>query len=197
MKNNISIITFLMAFVAAGTVQAQIKVNPKIGVNASAVDAKIQDITAEARYGWNAGIDLRMGEGAFFFKPGLHYYNFTANLFQDVTAPGDVPMKDETTIQSLKLPVNAGLRLTGEGGLLGVNVHGGVTPSYILGVKEGTSVPFVKDDLKPFTLGANLGLGIDVLFFTVEANYEMGLTPFFNGAEGKNNVFSVSAGIKF
>ena len=153
MKNKISIITFLMAFVVVGTVQAQIKVNPKVGFNASAVDAKVQNITAEARYGWNAGIDLRMGDGAVFFKPGLHYYNFTADLFQDVNQPGDVPMKDETTIQSLKLPVNAGIRLTGDGGLLGVNVHGGVTPSYILGVREGATVPFVKDDLKPFTLG--------------------------------------------
>lgn len=197
MKNNISILAFMIAMAVAGTMQAQTKINPKVGVNVSGVDAKIENITAEARYGWNAGFDLRMGEKAFFFKPGLHYYSFTANLFQDVNQPGDVPMKDETTIQSLKLPVNAGLRLTGEGGMMAVNVHGGVTPSYILGVREGIVVPFVKQDLKPFTLGANFGVGIDVLFFTVEANYEMGLTPFFNGSEGKNNIFTLSAGIKF
>ncbi len=197
MKNPIALLLFVVVVIWGSSVHAQTRLNPKVGFNASAIDAKLKDITAEARFGWNAGVDLRMGEGAFFFKPGLHYYNFTANLFQDVNQPGDIPLKDETTIQSLKLPVNAGLRITGEGGLLGVNVHGGVTPSYILGVRERSLVPFTKNDLKDFTLGANFGVGIDVLFFTVEANYELGLTPFFNAADGKNNMLTVSAGIKF
>jgi hypothetical protein len=197
MKNKIGFLFIAIAFLCSAQITAQVVINPKVGFNASAIDANFKDITAEARFGWNAGVDLRVGEGIFFFKPGLHYYNFTANLFKDVNAPGDIPLKDETTIQSLKLPVNAGLRITGEGGLIGVNVHGGVMPSYILGVRERSLVPFLREDLKDFTLGANLGLGIDILLFTVEANYEIGLTPFFESANGKNNMLTVTAGVKF
>lgn len=189
----------MIASAWSGALYAQVVVNPKVGFNASAVDANLKDIRADARYGWNAGVDFRIGEGLLFLKPGLHYYNFTANLFQDVNSPGDVPLKDETTIQSIKLPLNAGLRITGEGGLVGLHVHGGVTPSYILGVRERSIVPFTKDDLKDFTLGANFGVSADILFFTVDANYELGLSPFFNAASAKggNNVLTVSAGIRF
>lgn len=197
MKNKIGFLIIAIAFLCSAQITAQVVINPKVGFNASAIDANFGDITAEARFGWNAGVDLRVGEGILFFKPGLHYYNFTANLFKDVSAPGDIPLKDETTIQSLKLPVNLGLRITGEGGLIGINVHGGVMPSYILGVRERAVVPFLREDLKDFTVGANLGVGIDILLFTVEANYEIGLTPFFESADGKNNMLTVTAGVKF
>ncbi len=197
MKN--ALVFSVLATVLCCTVSAnaQTRFNPKVGFNASAIDTRLQDITAEARFGWNAGVDLRIGDGIFFFKPGLHYYNFTADLFQDVNQPGDVPIKDETTIQSLKLPINAGLRITGEGGLVGLNVFGGVTPSYVLGVRERAIVPFTRQDMKDFTMGANLGVGVDILLFTLEANYEIGLSPFFTASDGKNNVLTVSAGIKF
>ncbi len=197
MKNAVACFYFAVALLGATGVNAQIKFNPKAGFNASAIDAKFRNITAEARYGWNLGMDLRIGKSMLFFKPGMHYYNFTADLFRDVTQPGDIPMKDETTVQSLKAPINAGLRITGEGGIVGVNLHGGVTPSYILGVRERNVVPFTKDDVNSLTWGANLGVGIDILLFTVEANYEIGLSPFFNNANGKNNVLTVSAGVKF
>lgn len=197
MKNLISFCFLSVALLSSAALSAQVVFNPKVGFNVSAIDARLQDIRAEARYGWNAGVDLRVGDGLLFLRPGLHFYNFTANLFQDVNGPNDVPLKDETTIQSLKLPLNAGLRITGEGGLVGLHVHGGVTPSYILGVRERSTVPFVKDDLKDFTWGANFGLTADILLFTVDANYELGMTPFFDAATGKNNVLTLSVGMKF
>lgn len=186
-----------LALLFALPATAQIQLNPKAGLNFSGVDARLQDIRAEARVGWNAGLDFRMGQGAVHLQPGLHYYNFTARLMQEVSSPNDVELEDETTIQSLKLPVNLGLRLTGEGGLLNLHARGGITPTYILGVDEKPGFAFNKDDLNNFTWGANIGLGMDFLFLTVDANYEIGLTDFFANAEGGNNVFSLSLGLRF
>jgi hypothetical protein len=192
-------ITLALLFAALFTAPAlaQVRVNPKVGVNFSGVESKLNDITAEARVGWNAGLDLRVGEGVLFLQPGLHYYNFTAQLMKEVNSPQDVNLEEETTIQSLKAPVNIGWRLTGENGLLGIHLKGGVVPTYVLGVDEKENFAFDKDQLTNFTWGANAGVGVELLFLTLDANYEIGMTDFFANTEGANNVLTISLGMKF
>jgi hypothetical protein len=192
----LAVLTLLLAM-SAPLMAQQIKVNPKVGLNVSALDTKIQDIRAEARVGWNAGVDFRIGGGIFYLNPGVHYNNFTARLIKDVEFPDDIAFKDETTIQSVRLPLNLGLRLTGDNGLLGVHVKGGVTPAYVIGVSEKPEFSFDIDRLNRFTLGANVGAGVDVLIFTIDANYEIGLSDFFKDSDGRNNMLTLSVGLKF
>jgi len=187
----------IAALITSVAATAQTQINPKVGVNFSGVEAQLQDITAEARVGWNAGVDLRMGDKALYLQPGLHYYNFTARLVEGVEHPDDIAFSDETTIQALKAPLNIGLRLTGDNGLIGIQARGGVTPTYILGVDEKNGIDFNKEDLNSFTWGANVGVGVNFLFLTADLNYEVGLDDFFANAEGGNNVLSLSVGIKF
>lgn len=193
-----------IAFVNLSTLSAQVKFTPRVGVNASALDAKLSDINAEAkaRAGWNAGIDLRLGEGIIFLNPGVHYYSYTTRLIEDLDQPGTIDLSAENTIQSLRAPINLGLRLTGDNGILGLYVKGGVTPAYVLGMteKEKPVLPLFSyqlEDLNRFTWGGNAGIGIDFLFLTAELNYEIGLTDFFNNTEGRNNMLTFSAGLKF
>ncbi len=193
----IAVITLMCFLAFVVHTSAQVKVNPKVGVNMSAVDADIRDINAEARAGWNAGVDLRMGKGWLFLNPGVHYYSFTARLLKELNGPNEVALKDETTIQSVKLPVNLGINLTKPGGLLNIHAKGGVSPTYVMSVRERESFAFDKNALNSWTFGANVGAGIDILFLTVDLNYEIGLTDFFRDATGRNNVLTLSAGIKF
>lgn len=176
---------------------AQITVNPKVGVNVSGIDAKLEDFKAEARAGWNAGLDFRLGDGFLYLQPGAHYYSYTARLVQDLDNPNDVALKDETTIQNLKLPVNLGLRLLGNNDFFQLHARGGIVPTYTLGVKERSGFALDKESLKDWTFGANVGLGVDILFLTVDLNYEIGLTDYFQNVEGKNNVLTLTAGVKF
>ena len=193
-----------IAFVNLSTLSAQVKFTPRVGVNASALDAKLSDINAEAkaRAGWNAGIDLRLGEGIIFLNPGVHYYSYTTRLIEDLDQPGTIDLSAENTIQSLRAPINLGLRLTGDNGILGLYVKGGVTPAYVLGMTEKEKpvlslFTYQLEDLNRFTWGGNAGIGIDFLFLTAELNYEIGLTDFFNNTEGRNNMLTFSAGLKF
>ena len=197
MKQSIVVVALFMTFITV-QVNAQMTLNPKVGVNISALDAKIQDLTAEARVGWNAGVDVRFGDGMCFFYPGVHYHSMSARLFKDVEDTEGVSLKDETTIQSVRVPLNLGVRLTGEGGLLNIQAKGGVTPSYVLGVQEREgSINFSKDDLTNLTWSANVGVGVDIWFLTADLSYDVGLTNFFNDAEGKNNMVTLSVGVKF
>ncbi|MCB0579047.1 MAG: outer membrane beta-barrel protein, partial [Phaeodactylibacter sp.] len=77
------------------------------------------------------------------------------------------------------------------------HVKGGVVPTMVTGVTEKQDFSFNKDDLNTFTMGANVGAGIDFLVFTLDANYEIGLNDFFKDAEGRNNMLTVSLGLKF
>lgn len=202
MRSFILSVAIVLAFVFSGTLHAQVKVkvNPKVGLNVSALDVQIQDINADAqaRAGYQAGVDLRVGDGVVFFNPGLHYTAFTARLISNLDEqPGELNPSEETMIQSFRLPVNAGVKLTGKGGLIGLYLKGGVTPAYVFGVRERPSYNFDIDQLNRFTLGANVGLGFDLLFLTVDANYEIGLNDFFKNATGKNNMLSLNVGVKF
>jgi len=197
MKTTISYV-FLFAFMFLSSVAfSQVTFNPKVGVNASGLDTKLQDFSTEARVGWNAGFDLRLGEGFFFLQPGVHYNSYTARLFQNLDMNEDIRLEDETTIRSLKVPLNVGLRLTGNSRFFGIHAVGGITPNYVMGVKEQPSFALSREDLNEWTFGANVGVGLDILFFTVDANYEIGLSDYFADASGKNNVFTVSLGLKF
>jgi Outer membrane protein beta-barrel domain len=183
-----------------GNTQAQKNntvINPKVGVNLSAVDGKLNDLQAAAKVGWNAGVDFRIGGKKLFLSPGLHFNNYTARLVNDIDTDTQVNFKDETTIQALKAPVNIGFDITGKKQLLNLYLKGGVTPTMILAVNEKAGIPFSKDDLKTFTWGANVGLGMDITILTVDLNYEIGMSDYFANTTGRNNVLTLSAGIRF
>ena len=196
MKQSLQILTALAFVCVSFVAQAQVKVIPKVGVNASAVDASLEDIQAEGRVGWNAGLDFRIGDGTLFLQPGAHFYNFSTNLVKYENVD-DFFFEDQASVQSVKLPMNVGLNLLPKNGLLRIHVLGGVTPTFLTGVREAENITFGTDDLHDLTWGANVGVGVDVLFLTVSANYEMGLTDFFQDVEGGNNMFTLSAGLKF
>jgi hypothetical protein len=42
-----------------------------------------------------------------------------------------------------------------------------------------------------------MGVGVDFLFLTFDANYELGMSDFFKNVEGRNNMLTVSVGLKF
>lgn len=206
MKTSIRLaILFVAVMLSTHYSFAQVRFSPKVGVNVSALDATLEDIDADAqaRAGWNAGLDMRLGDGMFFLAPGLHYYSFTTRLMQGFDNPEEIDFSSESSVQSLRAPINIGLRLTGDNGLLGIYAKGGVTPAYVLGIKQQdeVSIPeiptFQLDDLNRFTWGANVGAGIDLLFLTAELNYEIGLNDFFKNSAGRNNMLTMSVGLKF
>ncbi|HKK77948.1 MAG TPA: outer membrane beta-barrel protein [Saprospiraceae bacterium] len=179
------------------SLRAQVTFNPKIGVNASGLDARIDDFRSEARAGWNAGFDLRIGERMVFFQPGVHIYNMNAQLSQEPGLDDVNFLQDQTTIQLVKFPVNMGIRLTGTNGLLNIYALAGVTPTLLAGVRESSSFSLTEDDINDFTYGANIGAGVDLFFLSLDVRYEVGLNDFYSNSPGRNNILTANVGIRF
>jgi hypothetical protein len=189
--------TALMLLFTIQLATAQVRVSPKVGLNVSAIDAKLNDFEAQARAGWHAGLDFRIGDGFLFLNPGVQYFSYTARLMENIDTDTSINFEEETTIQSLKAPLNIGLRVTGDNGLLGLHLKGGIVPTYVMSVKEVDNFNFNEDQLNRLTWGANMGVGVDFLFFTADLTYEAGLSDYFKDATGRNNVLSLSVGLKF
>ncbi|MCB0620938.1 MAG: PorT family protein [Saprospiraceae bacterium] len=176
----------------------QFSLSPKVGLNVSSLNTEItSDEATDGRVGWHVGTDFRFRNGAFLVQPGVYYQSMTAELIRDVPNTPFETLKEKTTIQSARLPLNLGAFLTGEGGIINIHVRGGVVPTFILGINEKDNFSISKDDLSPFSLGANAAVGIDILFLTVDLGYEWGLTDFFENVDGKNNMLTLSAGLVF
>lgn len=176
---------------------AQVKVNPKVGLNFSALTADGEIIESDGlRVGYNAGLDFRIGESEnwFYFQPGLHYYSVGAKLVINNNNPAEV--RDIIAINSLKLPMDGGLYLTGTDGALRVRVNAGLVPTILMSV-EDNDLFLGKEDFKTFGLGFNAGLGLDLTILTLDFNYEAGITEVFEAGAARNNIFSISAGLVF
>lgn len=200
MKSNLLILTVLAILLGSFSAQAQrVRFSPKVGMNFSGLEKELIDFKTNARVGYNVGVDLRIGDGFFQLHPGAHYHNFTAELISRDNINEEMPdLKEKTTIQQLKVPLNIALDLTGDGGVLGIYAKGGVTPSVLLGVKEKTDFALEKSDLNTFIVGTNFGAGVDILnLINVDFNYEIGMTNLFSDQDSKNNVFTVSVGLVF
>jgi len=200
MKSNLLILIVLALVIGSFSAQAQtIRFSPKVGMNFSGLEKELMDFNTDARVGYNVGFDLRIGDGFFQLHPGAHYHNFTADLISRDDIDEERPdLKEKTTIQQVKVPLNIGLGLTGKGGVIDIYAKGGITPSVLIGVKERADFQLERNDLNTFVVGTNFGAGVDILnLINVDFNYEIGMTNLFSDQDSKNNVFTVSVGLVF
>lgn len=186
------IFVFIFSLLLTYGAYAQVKFNPKAGVNFSRVTSDIEHIDPDgAKVGFNLGLDLRFGEKWLFFQPGIHYSNVGGRL---IITENNTSVKDQINVRSLKIPLDAGFYLSGTDGILKVRINAGLTPNIIFGVGN-SNFNTEYTNFNTFGLGANAGLGFDLIILTLDFNYELGLTRVYESGRGKNNVFSISLGL--
>lgn len=170
----------------------QIKVNPQVGINASQVYPQDNTIgNSGGKGGYEIGADIRIGDfdNWFFWQPGIHYYVSHASLQIEPTNSSDI-----IQLNSLKIPLNGGMYLTGSDGILRVRASAGLVPTILLQQGEST-LGEAYTDFNSFGLGANAGIGFDIAFITLDAKYEYGLTQIYSSGNGRMDVLSFTLGV--
>lgn len=116
----------------------------------------------ESKTGYHLGVFYRASLGGFYLKPELLYTRTKSSYeYNSETA--------EYNISKLDLPVLIGIQILGP-----VHIFAGPSFQYLLkNDLQGVSLQEVEKD---FTIGAQLGLGVQLGGLGVDVRYERGLT---------------------
>ncbi len=191
---------------------AQLHLGIKGGVTMNKLTANISDVVEAAKTGYQLGAFVRIGD-KWHLQPEVY---FTAKPGQiEFTTPSlDNPnekfnITEEITFQSFDIPVLVGFRLLKiPGG--NIRLQAGPVASFVTNTKitiskDGVELPEdqIFDSFNDFNWAAQFGVGVDVLFLTIDLRYELGLSNLYNKSVTtnedrtyKNNVFFLSVGWK-
>ena len=117
-----------------------------------------------------------IGTGIEYFQNGLKY---TSNI--------------KRKLHTISIPINLKLKIGPAFGLAGAAANFKVSEKYILG--DSSFNPLDSDKSSWFDIPVFLGLGVQILFVTVEARYHWGLIEVRNGMH--NRYFQLGAALSF
>lgn len=187
------LICFVFLGVLPSLSEAQVVLNPNVGVAFSDLDAGNDFLALEGSSALRVGIDFRVGNKDVFFQPGIHYLRQKV----DVTAFG-INAGGETRVQNLQVPLAVGLRITPRENMLALRGKAGVVPTFLLRLDESEELQLTKDDVASYRTDAVVGLGVDIaLLITLDVQYSFGLQDYLEEGDGSEGLFMVTAGIKF
>lgn len=172
--------------------QAKFDLGLKGGVNFSKVSFDIDDYSAESITKSHFGAFGRIGFGRIFVQPEVYFTGKGGDVTSDF-----VSTAASFNYKSVDIPVLLGLRII-KGKTVGLHVVAGPVFSNITSKEITGGEDIDKSFYKNHYTGIQYGVGVDILFITVDARMENGLGEFYSGplASGKNNTFMLSVGFK-
>lgn len=227
-----SFLLLIAALIMGSSVFAQgvdIAIGPKIGYQTAKLSYDKASIKSEFSNHFTAGIFARVGIGNIYIQPELLYFK-TSNIF-DYNLTGtnqriDIPTGVNLTLNeaNLQLPVLVGIKLL-DLDVICLRAQVGPTANFVLKSQTLVNWEFNNNteqseeipegfDTKSIAWGMQAGVGVDILnLFTLDINYNLGLTNIFNklGQQNigghvidftnidntKQNLFMVTLGMKF
>ncbi|MBN3036172.1 MAG: PorT family protein [Bacteroidales bacterium] len=213
MKKNL---LFVIALLIAGASHAQLPLNLgiKFGYNPSRITTNMSDIKDDIHNGFHAGAFMRINIKKLYIQPELCYTLKGGELTYDseVLNPNDPgkSIKQTIKLQTVDIPVLLGVKII-DPPVMNLRLFAGPVGSLILNKDLKLSISGVDQDaegidetLKDMIWGVQMGAGVDVLMFTLDFRYELGLNNLYDKPEDashdlseyKSNVFLISLGWK-
>lgn len=178
------VLAFVMLMSSLGYAQKvdrPLYVNPKGGINISGLSEELKGLKqGSAQIGYSAGIDFRIGDGVVFFQPGAFFYEYNAEyrITEPVLAQsGTVSYNTDILVQSIKVPTQLGIRVFTTK-LLAVRANLGPAFNFAVNIEEDPLFPLNPDHFKTVSVGGVVGAGVDLTVFTIDLNYEFGLSDY-------------------
>ena len=146
--------------------------------------------------GWSLGAAYKHGR-FFYWQIGARYNNavYGLNLADQTT---DSIQDNLFSVKDIDIPVTAGLNLlyfTGKA--LGLRVYVSAVPAFVIGVGNSDYTNFSKDNVNSFNFYGQGGVGLDVLFLSIDAGYNFGLTDVFQNEQSTPGQIYVNLGFRF
>ncbi len=176
---------------------SQFTINPQAGLTASMLTTDPEGTEASGRVGYTFGASVRMGD-KIYFNPGLFWVRSSNELTSKSNLEtginfGDI--RDNASINMIHIPLQAGVKVINTKPFA-LRLAAGPSLSWVTDVKDN-AFGLTKEAYNERIWGAKFGAGVDLLFLTVDLNYELGITELYKTSDAKNNMLSLTAGIKF
>jgi hypothetical protein len=140
------------------------------------------DYETHATPGWSLGIAYKRGN-FFYWQVGARYDNAIYELKKVGQAPDTIPDK-KFSVKNLDVPLTAGINLlSATQRLLGLRLFLSAVPSFVLDVDNTDYPGYSKSDTNGATVYGQAGLGIDVLFLSIDLGYNYGFSDVFREPE--------------
>ncbi|MFA8299216.1 MAG: porin family protein [Hyphomicrobiales bacterium] len=192
---------------SAQFLSAQIHFGPKIGYSAAKLSTDQSEISSELKNSFTFGAFVRVGN-KIYVQPEINFQT-VGGIFEKPQKNNLSPFKDEVSLNTIEVPVLIGYKVLGIG-VANLRVMGGPTANIVIDKsiknKLNSYESVIKDkDINDIAWGLQLGAGFDVLMFTLDVRYNVGLSNAIKDINigstpiklnSKSNVFTVSLGWK-
>lgn len=181
-----------VAIVISLSAQVNFDLGVKGGVNFSKLSFEKEDYSSESVIKKHFGAFGRIGWNRVFVQPEVYF----SGKGGDISDPQlTLTSFDFNTVD---VPVLLGIKLI-KGKVFDMHIVGGPVFSGITTKDVSGGSISNKSFYNDYFFGVQYGVGIDVLFFTLDARMENGLNELYSDPTitGKNQTFMVSLGFKF
>lgn len=200
----------LLAFslVISSALMAQLSLGPKIGYTTNKLSTDKSDITSSLKSSFLYGAFVRLGDKVYL-QPEINFYT-AGGVFETPSLTSPNPVNDEVDLKTIQIPLYIGFKLA-DLKLANIRAQAGPTANIVSSKKinplAGSTYTTIKEtDIKDIQWGFQLGAGVDVLMFTLDVQYFLGLNNLIsdiqleNGEtvkfDSKSNGFMVTLGWK-
>jgi len=185
----------LMIFMGLGiTAFSQVEIKAGGGINFSSFSKDHENWENKGRIGYQFGAGVLIGE-KFYVEPGVYWTRVAQYAIEN-----DDPEQIENLValNSIRVPVHVGYHLIGgkEEKFVSLRIFAGPAASFLTKVNSDLE-DVVKDDFNSFLIDVDAGLGIDIWFIFLDAQYSWGFTKVMKeGSDAKLRGLSANAGIR-
>ncbi len=173
---------------------------PKVGFTSSHLATNQDTLLDEFSQGFQGGMFVRIYGDYFYFQPEVMYVT-KGGIF----STENQDFKEHIDLQSIDLPLIFGAKLGPDE--FNFRLHGGPVASYYIEKTiqmdvDGIIAPVKEKNIKDYTLGGTLGMGMDILAFSIDVRFEFGFDNMYEKDFGdkdidlKYEMFNVSLALK-
>lgn len=135
-------------------------------------------VTANEIWGARAGLALRLGS-LIYAEPGIDFAGTVYTVNATIVENGSMEeLEDHLGHAGIRIPLRAGIRIP-PNWPVNLRIFAGIAPTFITSTREENDFELEKADYTGTLWAAEIGAGFDLLFLTLSAFYETGLTNIF------------------
>lgn len=194
MKRIILVVAILASLCPIASAQIQLKGN--FGFNYSSLSRTSDGTHLRGNFGYQFGGSLLMGDKGYL-EPGIQ---FVRNSRTYTLSQVGTEAKFKVDENLVKIPVHLGYHLLGDvDSPVALRVFAGPSLAIVGKIRsENPDMKIHREDFRNARWAMDVGLGVDILFLFVEANYEFGLTQYadIDGYNSIHDALVFNAGVR-